>query len=184
MKGAEIYIRMYGGSGWGTWRGRMMNLPIGEAAQNMIWVITSNNATDKGPDDPSKSMWGSSQIIDPVGNVAVRSNTVREEILVHSIPIADFRRPGKDNPNNFDYYFGNPHLPPHYYRGGLRTHDFLIKEYERFPPQFPPNLFTEYQKTHDGQLPPTYCDAREWYFKHRRWESEYLEAGKDLCPGR
>ncbi|MFC1969395.1 nitrilase-related carbon-nitrogen hydrolase [Chloroflexota bacterium] len=136
MKGCEVYIRMYGGSGWKTWQGRMMNLPIGEAAQNLIWVVSTNNANDTEPDDPSNSMWGSSQIIDPCGNVKVRSNTIREEIVTWTIPIADFRRPGNDNPNNFDHY-GNPHLSPNYYRGGLRN-EIFIREYEQFSEQFPP----------------------------------------------
>lgn len=190
MKGAEIYLHMYGGSGWDTWQGRMMNIPIGIASQNMMWVVHSNSASLTGPDDPANSSSGSAQIIDPAGNVTARSTTIREDIVTYDIPIGEFRDRSTqwvDNnlmtavpTNNFSYY-GNAHLPPSYRLGGIRTSQ-VIKELERFPAQFPPNLLTEYQRQHNGQLPPTYCDTRAWYFQHQKWQSDYIEAGNSLCP--
>jgi len=144
MKGAEIYLHMYGGSGWKTWGGRMMNIPVGIAAQNMMWVVHSNSASLTAPDDPANSGRGSAQIIDPAGNVRARSTTIREDIVTYDIPIGEFRERKEAPANNFDWY-GNAHLPPNYYRGGLKT-DEVIKELERFPAQFPPNLLTEYQR--------------------------------------
>jgi len=95
------------------------------------------------------------------------SNTIREDIVTYTIPIAEFRTEA----NRYDK-FGNHHLTPATYRGGVRT-ELFIPEYEQHPGQFPPNLLTKYQKEHGGELPPDYETTREWYFKNARWQLPY-----------
>ncbi|MFC1969267.1 nitrilase-related carbon-nitrogen hydrolase [Chloroflexota bacterium] len=175
-KGAEILCRMFGGSGWGNWGGRMKHVFIGACAMNMVWGVDGNGGRDTGPDDPANSMSGSSMIVDPLGNIVAMSPTIRKDIVTWTIPIAEFRTEA----NRYDK-FHNPNTPASFYRGGLRT-ELFVPEYLQHPNQFPPNLLTEYQKKHKGQLPPDFCTSREWYLEHQRYEFDYNELGDTLCP--
>ena len=112
-------------------------------------------------------------IVDPCGNIVAMSPTIREDIVTYNIPIAEFRT----GENRYDK-FGNHHLTPSTYRGGVRT-EIFVPEYEQHPGQFPPNLLSEYQRDHDGKLPPDYKTTREWYYSHARWELDYRDPGED-----
>jgi len=172
FKGAEVLCRSYGGHGWGLWRGRCIHTVQGDCAQNLVWCVACNSGNNLDPDDPQHSPSGSSMIVDPCGNIVAMSDTIREDIVTHTIPIAEFRT----GANSYDI-FANHHLTPATYRGGVRT-ELFVPEYEQHPGQFPPNLLTKYQREHDGRLPPDYKTTREWYFNHARWELAYHDPGE------
>ncbi len=174
FKGAEILCRSYGGHGWGMWGGRCIHTAQGDCAHNLVWCVACNGANNDDPDDPKNSPAGSAMIVDPCGNIVAMSNTIREDIVTHTIPIAEFRTEA----NRYDK-FSNHHLTPATYRGGVRT-ELFIPEYEQHPGQFPPNLLTKYQKEHGGELPPDYKTTREWYFRQARWQLPYHDPGEEM----
>ncbi len=172
FKGVEVLCRSYGGHGWATWNGRCIHTVQGDCAYNLVWAVACNGGNSEEPDEPRNSPWGSSMIVDPCGNIVAMSDTIREDILTFTIPIGEFRTEA----NRYDFY-GNRHLTPCTYRGGVRA-ELFMPEYEKYLGQFPPNLMTKYQKEHDGELPPDFKTTREWYFKHARWQFPYRDPGE------
>ena len=162
FNGAEIICRQFNGGGKGKRRGKYPILFRGDCAGNMVWGIYANTANSV-PEDPETSQKGASMIVSPCGEVLAEAKGVMEEIVIATIPIAQFRK-------DTDYHPGSKyHLTPGTIKGGVRT-DIIVPVYQRYPCAFPPNLLTYYQKQHGGQLPPDKLATREWYLKNVRWQ--------------
>jgi formamidase len=173
FNGTEILCYSISGGGAGFWRNRFPTIFRGNCASNLCWGIYANNGA-VGYSPFEVSMGGSSMVVDPCGQVVASAKGTGEEIITATIPIAEFRT----DQNRYDPQ-GNRHLPPGTFRGGVRR-EIILPVYQAHEPQFPPNLYTQYQSQHHGQLPPDAQSARRWFFDHARWKAEYHDPAENI----
>lgn len=135
IKGAEVCVRFSSG-------GFRAEDSKSAALFNRNYVITINQSLSPDqPGFPAYSGAGGTSFYGPFGREVDMAESIHEEFITGSIPIAQFRKTHQI-----------PDIPM----------AMLMPVYEQYQPPNPPNLMADY-------LPETSEEAAQYFFKNRTW---------------
>jgi len=135
IKGAAVCVRFSSG-------GFRAEASKSAALFNRSYVITINHSLSPDqPGFPAYSGAGGTSFYGPFGREVDMAESIHEEFITGSIPIAQFRKTHQI-----------PDIPM----------AMLMPVYEQYQPPNPPNLMADY-------LPETSEEAAQYFFKNRTW---------------